>query len=90
MFVRVTNASDGGDALKPVADVYTGAGAAAAGLLGELVPQLGIKETDIVVTKRQWGRVLWHGFGTASAAPLHPHDRTVRYLHQYRRGIDRA
>jgi nicotinamidase-related amidase len=34
VFVRVTNASDGGD---------------------ELVPQLGIKETDIVVTKRQWG-----------------------------------
>jgi nicotinamidase-related amidase len=55
VFVRVTNASDGGDALKPVADVTPAPAPPRPAYWAELVPQLGIKETDIVVTKRQWG-----------------------------------
>lgn len=54
-FVRVTNAADGADALKPVADVVPPPAPPRPTYWAELVPALGIKDDDVVITKRQWG-----------------------------------
>lgn len=54
-FVRVTNSADGGDALKPVADVTPPPAPPRPSYWAELVPPLGIKDDDLIVTKRQWG-----------------------------------
>ena len=55
VFVRVTNATNGADALKPTTDVVPPPVAPRPSYWAELVPELGVKEQDVVVTKRQWG-----------------------------------
>jgi nicotinamidase-related amidase len=55
MFVRVTNAEDGADALAPIADVVPPKGPPRPAYWAELVPKLGVKDGDVIVTKRQWG-----------------------------------
>lgn len=55
IFVRVTNSEDGGDALAAVTDIVPPVAAPKPSYWSELVPKLGIKDSDIVVTKRQWG-----------------------------------
>jgi nicotinamidase-related amidase len=55
VFVHVTPSPDGKDALNPITD----APAQGARLLppdwADLVPELGVRPTDIVIAKRQWG-----------------------------------
>jgi nicotinamidase-related amidase len=55
IFVRVTSSEDGRDALAPTADIVPPAATPKPAYWSELVPKLGIKATDIIVTKRQWG-----------------------------------
>lgn len=55
VFVRVTNSEDGRDALKPTTDVVPPVTPPRPSYWSELVPKLGIKDGDIIVTKRQWG-----------------------------------
>ena len=55
VFVRVTNSEDGRDALKAAADVMPPVAPPRPSYWSELVPKLGVKDGDIVVTKRQWG-----------------------------------
>ena len=55
VFVRVTNAADGADALKPVTDIVPPPAPPRPSYWAELVPKLGIKDDDVIVTKRQWG-----------------------------------
>ena len=55
VFVHVTPSPDGKDGLKPVADAVQAAGRALPPDWAELVPELGVQPTDIVITKRQWG-----------------------------------
>lgn len=55
VFVRVTNGADGGDALKPTTDVVPPPAPPRPTYWAELVPGLGLKDQDVVVTKRQWG-----------------------------------
>jgi len=55
VFVRVANSEDGRDALAPQADIMPPPWAPKPSHWSELVPKLGIKDTDIIVTKRQWG-----------------------------------
>lgn len=55
VFVRVTQSADGKDALKPTTDAAPAAGGARPANWAELVPELGVEESDVVVTKRQWG-----------------------------------
>ena len=55
IFVRVTNSEDGSDALKPTTDIVPPVAPPRPTYWAELVPKLGVKQTDIVVTKRQWG-----------------------------------
>lgn len=55
IFVRVTNSEDGGDALKPATDVVPPVAPPRPSYWSELVPKLGFKDSDIIVTKRQWG-----------------------------------
>jgi nicotinamidase-related amidase len=74
VFVRVTNAADGADALKPVTDVMPAPAPPRPPYWAELVPQLSIKETDIVVTKRQWGAF----YGTD--LELHLRRRSIRTI----------
>ena len=53
--VRVTPSPDGKDMLRPVADAAPWAAQAFAPDWAEIVPEMGPKEGDFVVTKRQWG-----------------------------------
>ncbi len=55
VFVRVANSEDGRDALTPQADIVAPPWAPKPSHWSELVPKLGIKDGDIIVTKRQWG-----------------------------------
>lgn len=55
VFVRVTNAADGLDALAPITDAPPAPVAARPPEWSTLVAELGQQESDIVVTKRQWG-----------------------------------
>jgi nicotinamidase-related amidase len=55
IFVRVTNREDGADALSPTTDIVPPAPAPKPSYWAELVPKLGLKDSDIIVTKRQWG-----------------------------------
>ena len=52
--VRVTPSSDGKDALKPLVDAPMQRGSMQADW-AEIVPELGPKAGDLVITKRQWG-----------------------------------
>jgi len=54
VWVHVSYASHGGDMLKPLVDEAPPATSFSAGW-DELVPELGIEQPDIVVTKRNWG-----------------------------------
>lgn len=54
-FVRVTNAADGADALRPTTDIVPPPAPPRPSYWAELVPELGIKDQDVVITKRQWG-----------------------------------
>ena len=55
IFVRVANAEDGCDALKPATDVVPPVLPPRPSYWSELVPKLGVKDGDVIVTKRQWG-----------------------------------
>jgi nicotinamidase-related amidase len=52
--VRVTPSPDGKDALRPIADMLIQAHSAASDW-ADIVPQLGPKPGDFVITKHQWG-----------------------------------
>lgn len=54
VFVRVSFGASGADALKPIVDEAAQFPPPAAGW-DELVPELGAQQSDIVVTKRNWG-----------------------------------
>ncbi len=54
VLVRVTFSADGGDALKPEVDSPNQRGAMPADW-AEFVPEIGPRDGDIVITKRQWG-----------------------------------
>ena len=55
VFVHVTPSQDGRDGLKPLTDAIQAASRALPPDWADLVPELGIQPTDIVITKRQWG-----------------------------------
>jgi nicotinamidase-related amidase len=55
IWVRVENAADGADRLKPVTDSGRGGGGPKAADHSELAPRLGVLAGDVVVTKRGWG-----------------------------------
>jgi nicotinamidase-related amidase len=55
IFVRVTNAPDGKDALIPLLDTPPAASAVRPANWAELVPGLNVQPGDLVVVKRQWG-----------------------------------
>lgn len=56
MFVRVTNAEDGADAIKVEADVIPPASPAPKpSHWADLVNELGVGKNDVIITKRQWG-----------------------------------
>jgi len=52
--VRVSPSADGKDALRPIADMAMPAQIPPPGW-ADIVPELGPKEGDFVITKRQWG-----------------------------------
>ena len=52
--VRVTPSPDGKDALRPIADVPTPVQTPSS-LWAEIVPAMGPKQGDFVITKHQWG-----------------------------------
>ncbi len=54
VLVRVTFSADGGDVLKPEVDSPNQRGTPPEGW-AEFVPEIGPRDTDIVITKRQWG-----------------------------------
>ncbi|MBU6232032.1 hydrolase [Patescibacteria group bacterium] len=53
--VRVTPSPDGRDALKPTADIAASWNGARLSDWADIVPELGPKDGDLIVTKRQWG-----------------------------------
>jgi nicotinamidase-related amidase len=53
--VRVTPSADMKDGLKPIADSSTQMRGGMGSDWAEIVPELGPKEGDFVITKRQWG-----------------------------------
>ncbi|MGD0019130.1 MAG: hydrolase [Candidatus Limnocylindrales bacterium] len=55
VLVHVTPSADGKDALKPITDATPAAGRALPPDWADLVPELGVQPTDIVITKRHWG-----------------------------------
>lgn len=56
MFVHVTNAEDGADALKVETDVIPPASPAPKpSHWADLVNELGVNKNDVIITKRQWG-----------------------------------
>ena len=74
VFVRVANASDGGDALAPTTDATARAAGERPANWSELVPALEVGPSDIIVTKRQWGAF----YGTD--LDLHLRRRGIRTL----------
>jgi nicotinamidase-related amidase len=55
VFVRVTPSADGKDSLKPMTDAIQVAGRALPPEWADLVPELGVQPSDLIITKRQWG-----------------------------------
>jgi len=55
VLVRVTPSADGKDGLKPMNDSKTQMNFPRTPDWAEIVPELGLQPTDIVITKRQWG-----------------------------------
>jgi nicotinamidase-related amidase len=55
VFLHVTPSADGKDGLKPITDAAPGPGRVMPPDWAELLPELGIQASDIVLTKRQWG-----------------------------------
>ena len=56
VLVRVATRRDGSDRLKPILDADSGFGSMKLPSdWSDIVPELGQKESDIVITKRQWG-----------------------------------
>lgn len=55
VFVRVANGADGRDALAPITDAPAAPAVARPPEWSTLVAELGQQDSDIVVTKRQWG-----------------------------------
>lgn len=55
VFVRVANAPDGSDALAPLTDAAPAPTAARPANWSQLVAELGVQDSDVIVTKRQWG-----------------------------------
>jgi nicotinamidase-related amidase len=55
VLVRVHNSADGRDALAPLTDTPAPVSAVRAPNWSQLVPELGVQDGDIVITKRQWG-----------------------------------
>jgi nicotinamidase-related amidase len=55
IFVKVANYADNGDALTPETDTPAKPAGPKPANWSELVTELGVAETDIVITKRQWG-----------------------------------
>jgi nicotinamidase-related amidase len=74
IFVRVTSSEDGKDALSPITDIVPPVAGPRPSHWAELTPKLGIKASDLVITKRQWGAF----YGTD--LELHLHRRGIRTL----------
>jgi nicotinamidase-related amidase len=74
IFVRVTSSEDGKDALSPITDIVPPVAGPRPPHWAELTPKLGIKEGDLIVTKRQWGAF----YGTD--LELHLRRRGIRTL----------
>jgi nicotinamidase-related amidase len=55
VFVHVTPSPDGKDSLKPITDAPPMGGGPRPPDWADLVPELGVQPSDIVITKRQWG-----------------------------------
>lgn len=55
IFVRVATSEDGRDALAPIADIVPPPAPPRPASWSELTPKLGVKDGDVIVTKRQWG-----------------------------------
>jgi nicotinamidase-related amidase len=55
VFVRVAPSPDGRDGLRPITDLPAAARRSMPLDWAELLPELGIQASDIVLTKRQWG-----------------------------------
>jgi nicotinamidase-related amidase len=53
--VRVSTSPDGRDALTPPADMPAPSNVGRPPNWGQLVPELGVQEGDLIITKRQWG-----------------------------------
>ena len=53
--VRVTPSKDGKDSLRPVADISMNYNQTPPADWADIVPELGPKENDFVITKHQWG-----------------------------------
>ena len=50
---------------------------------------LGKRDSDIEVTKRQWGGILRYRSRAAAPPSRHRHHHPVRHFHQHRRGVYR-
>ena len=55
VFVHVTPSPDGKDALHPITDAPSRGGYQLPPDWADLMPELGVQPTDIVITKRHWG-----------------------------------
>ena len=53
--VHVMSSPDGKDALRPIADIQNPVGGTMPPDWAEIVPEMGPKEGDFVITKHQWG-----------------------------------
>jgi nicotinamidase-related amidase len=84
VMVRVGWSADFAEALKQPVDARQAPNAT--GKLVDYPLALEKQESDIEVTKRQWGH-LRHRPGAAASPSRYRYDYPVRYLHQYRRRI---
>ena len=55
VFLHVTPSSDGKDGLKPITDAAPAGSRVLPPDWADLVPELEVQPTDLVITKRQWG-----------------------------------
>jgi nicotinamidase-related amidase len=78
------NSVDGKDMLHPISDIGFPLPAECPKDWAELAPELSPQPLDHLITKHQWGGLLWHGPGPALAPQKDRDHRLVRHCYRFR------